>query len=180
MRWFAFILLTIVLLVLQSTVAPRIAIFGVRPDWLLIAVVFYALHTPPREAAIAAWTTGAMADLMSIERFGLVALSYLLVAIPLVSAREYLFRYKPVTQVLVGLLACLVVHGAWEIYNLIMYTPARSIFFAFFAHVLPVSLYTAIWTPILHAGLIRLSGALGIARPRYSYAGLHRLGSGRV
>ena len=73
-------LLAVLALTLQSAIAPRLAIFGVRPDWILVLVVFFALHGRRRDAVIAGWSLGMCADLMSIERVGLLALSYALAA----------------------------------------------------------------------------------------------------
>jgi len=58
MRWLSFLLLGVVLLTLQSAVAPRIELLGARPDWLLVVVVFFAMHAPPRDAVIGAWIIG--------------------------------------------------------------------------------------------------------------------------
>jgi len=55
MRWIAFLILIYVATVFQTTVAPFIAIHGVRPDVLIIVAVYYALMAARYDAFIAAW-----------------------------------------------------------------------------------------------------------------------------
>ena len=180
MRWVTFMLVVVALLTVQSTVAPRLSLIGARPDWLLVAVVVLALHAPARDAAIGAWIIGACADLMTIERFGLIALTYLLVAMIVTSVREFLFRHRWRTQVIVTLAVCLLVRSAWLVYFHLVYAPAGSVLGDWLIEVLLVSIYTAAWTPLFNRGFLRMARALGVAMPRYTYAGLHRVGGTRV
>ncbi len=180
MRWIPFLLLAVVVLTLQTAVAPRLELFGARPDWLLVVVVFFALHAPPRDAAIAAWIAGGCADLMTIERLGLLALSYLLVAVAVTSVREVLFRSQGVTRFLVTLAAGLLLRLAWTVYRGVLYGPPDSLLADLAIGVVMASVYTAAWAPPVHMLLSRMSRAFGLRRPRYSYAGLHRLGNARV
>ena len=173
-------LVVVALLTVQSTAAPWISLLGARPDWLLGAVVVLALHAPARDAAIGAWIIGACADLMSIERFGLIALTYLLAAMAVTSIREFLFRHRWQTQVIVTLVVCLVVRSAWLVYSRVAYAPAGSVLADGLIEVLLASVYTAAWTPLLNRGFLRLGRALGIALPRYTYTGLHRVRGARV
>lgn len=180
MRWLSFLIFVAILLILQSTVAPRLAPFGLRPDWLLVAVVFFALRAPPRDAVIGAWIIGGCADLMTIERFGLLALSYTLLAMMIAPVRDYVFRSRAVTQFGVTLVACIFLRVAWTIYRRTLYDPAEGLLVDLTLDVLVVSVYTAIWAPLLHRGLLRMTSTFGLARPRYSYAGLRRRDGSRV
>lgn len=180
MRWFPFALVVMVLLACQSAVAPRVELFGARPDWLLVAVAFFALHAPARDAVLGSWIIGVSADLMTLERFGLIAVSYLVVATGIVLLREYVFRYRALTQFLVVLAACCMIRIAWMVYRRSVYTEATSALAEVARDVVLASIYTAVWAPLLHHGLLSLSGVFGFARPRYSYAGLHRAGNARV
>ncbi|MGB2986428.1 MAG: rod shape-determining protein MreD [Phycisphaerae bacterium] len=171
MRWLTFMLLVVVVLTLQSAVAPRLELFGVRPDWLLVVVVFFALYAPARDAAIGAWIIGGCAGLMTIERLGLIALSYTLVAMAVSPVREYLFRDRAVTRFIVTLLACLLVRIAWTIYCRVLYDPVDSLLVDLAMNVLLASVYTAAWAPLLHKGLWRMSRTFGLKRPRYTFAG---------
>ncbi len=179
MRWLTFFLLAAVVLTLQSTIAPRVEVLGARPDWILVIVVFFSLYAPRREAIISAWIVGMAADLMTVERLGLLALSYALAAVGITSVREHLFRYRAATQFVVTLVVCLLLRAAWLVYRRVSYDVAEPFLADLTVDVL-AAIYTAVWAPLLHKGLLGMSGILGLARPRYSYAGLHRLGDTRV
>ncbi len=180
MKWFPFALVSLTLLALQSAVAARVSLFGAQPDWLLVAVVFFALQVPARDAVVAAWVIGLGADLMTLERLGLIALTYLAVAVVVVNVREFVFRYSRVTQFLMTLVACLSVRALWLTYHRALYDQAGSVWLDVLCGVLVTSIYTAAWAPLFHSGMLKMGKAFGIAVPRYSYAGLHRMVSSHV
>jgi len=180
MRWLTFAIIAVIALTLQSTAAPRLELCGARPDGLVVVVVFFALHGRMPEAAVGAWIIGACADLMTIERAGLISFSYALTALGVANVREYLFRYQGRTQFTVTLVACLTVRAGWLLYRRALYDPGPSIWADAAADVLLASVYTAALAPPLHRLLLKMSGALGLARPRYTYAGLHRLSEDHV
>ena len=170
MRWLYFMLLCVVLLTLQSAGARLFELFGGRPDWLLVVVVFFAMRAPPRDAIIGAWIIGGFADLMTIERLGLLALTYGLAAVAVVSAREFIFRERALTQFLVTLVAGLSIRCAWLVYSRALYDPAAGLLMDLAVGVLFVSLYTAAWAPLCHKGLLGMSRFWGLKRSRYTYA----------
>ena len=176
MRWLSFILLAATALTLQSAIAPRFELFGVRPDWLLVIVVFFAMHASPRDAAIGAWIIGGCADLMTIERLGLMALTYTLVAVAVTSVRDYVFRDRALTQLLLTLVVSVLVRLAWTVYSRLLHDPGGALFVDLVLEVVIASVYTAVWAPLLHKGLLRMSRTFGLARPRYTYAGQQRMG----
>ena len=180
MRWLVFAIVAAAAVTLQSALGPYVQIAGVRPDWLVVLVVFFALHARPRDAAIGAWLVGFGADLLSIERLGLMALSYMLVALFVASIRDYLFCQRGETHFVVTLLACGLLQLAWLVYRRCLYDPIDSLVADLLFGVVGVSVYTALWGMLIHRALIVLSGAWGIPRPRYSHAGLTQAVSGRV
>lgn len=175
MRWVTFLVLAAFVLTLQSVVAPRLELLGARPDWVLVVVVFFALRAARPEAMLGAWVLGACADLMTVERFGLLALSYGLAAVGVVSVREYVFRRRPLTQFVLTLLACLLLRLAWLLYCRMLYDPAGSLLVDMAVDVVTASVYTAAWAPIWHAVLGRMPRTFGLPRPRYTFAGLRRM-----
>jgi rod shape-determining protein MreD len=177
MRWATYIVLAAVLLTMQSALAPAVEIRGVRPDWLLVGAVFLGLYVQPRHAVVAAWVLGLCADLLTVERPGLISVSYMMVAAAVCSVREYIFRYWALTQFTLTLVLALCVQTAWMMYRRTMYAPIRPLWSDWFVGAALTSLYTAAWAPILHRLLLALSGLLGISRPRYSHAGLRSVGS---
>ena len=172
MRWLTFFLCAAVVLTAQSALAPRFELLGVRPDWLLVVVVFFALYARATEAAIGAWIIGFCADLMTIERLGLLAFSYALAALFVTWIRDYLFCHRPTTQFVVTLIACLGIRAGWFAYRYALYDAAGSVLLDFAAQVVMVSIYTAVWAPPIDKRLWSMSRVIGIPRPRYTHAGI--------
>lgn len=167
MRWLTFLILMMIALILQSALAPRVELLGIRPDWLLVVVVFFAMHASAREALLGAWLIGGCADLLTIERFGVLALSYGLAAMVVLLLREYLFRGYGWSQFLMTLGVCLLVRTVWMVYHHVMYDPASSLLVELTVGVFMGSLYTAIWAPLLNRTLLPLWRTLGLPRPIY-------------
>lgn len=180
MRWWTFIMIAVVALTLQTALAPRLSIWGARPDWILVLCVFVGLHARRWDAVLAAWILGLCADLMSLERVGLLALSYATIAWFVGSIREYLFRHHALTQFVVTFVAALLVQIGWLVYRRTLYSfdepwvidLTRSIFWT--------PLYTAVWAPVAHRALLAAASALGLPRPRYNFAGSQTAGVRRV
>jgi|GEM_PF-1079286 len=175
LRWLAFGILGLLFLVLQSVVAPRLEFLGGRPDFLAVLVVFFAMHGRLPDVAVGAWTLGLVADLMSIERLGLMAISYMLIAILVAAVREYFFRFRGLTQFTVTLIACVLVHSGWLVYRQALYAAPFSIVVDLGGGILLGALCSAVVAPPVHKLLLPVSQTLGLDRPRYSYAGLERL-----
>jgi rod shape-determining protein MreD len=67
MRWFRFAALILVATILQTGLVDIIAVTkaGVKPDLLLILLVFFAVRCDPTDAVIASFTIGFAADLIN-------------------------------------------------------------------------------------------------------------------
>jgi len=180
MKAATYVVLAALLLTMQSSLAPWVAIKDVRPDWLLVAAVFLGLYAYPRDAVIGAWVLGFCADLMTVERTGLISFSYMLAAAGALSIREYIFRYWALTQFALTLVLALCVQTGWMMYRRMAYEPIAPLWSDWLVGALLTSLYTAAWAPLLHKVLLRMSGLLGLARPRYSHAGLRTMGMADV
>ncbi len=172
MRWLTFLISMGVALTCQSAVAPAIEVFGVRPDWILVLVVFFAMFARPGDAAVGAWLVGLAADLMTIERLGFLALSYTLVAIGVSSIRGYLFCFRGTTQFVVTFIVCVLLQCGWLVYRYAMYGSADALIVDILRHVLLTSIYTAVWAPLLHKFMLSAARWLGLPRPKYSHVGL--------
>ena len=179
MQWVFFLVLGVVALTLQSALAPHLALLGSRPDWLLAIVVFVALRARPFDAIAGAWVLGAGADLMTVERFGLLALSYGTVAVLVSSVRELLFCHRVGTQFAVTCLASLLLQGVWLIYRHVLYDPAAPLLLELAEAVLLGSIYTALWAPLWHKLLSPLIPLLGMPRVGRGSGRLRHQGGGR-
>jgi len=171
MQWLAFIIIAVLGVLLQTTVSPRVAVFGVRPDWVLVLVVFFALHVRGREAIAAAWMLGLLADFQSIERFGLLSLVYALAAGSVYLIRDYLFRRHPLTHLVLTFVAGVAVQLLVLGYYAFLVNEGRVAGADLWLAVL-VSLYSALWAPPTHWVLLKMSSWLGLEVPKYTHAGL--------
>ena len=65
MRWFRFAVLVLVVTILQTSLVGVIAFYrpDIKPDLLLILLVFFAIHLDPQNAVIASFLIGFAADL---------------------------------------------------------------------------------------------------------------------
>ena len=175
MNWVVYALVLCMLLVAQTTIAPHVALLGSAPNWLLTFVVFLGLFAPAREALIGAFAAGVAADLLSIERFGVLALGYILAAYLVLSIRDYVFRQSTTTQFVVTMAVCLILQFGWMLYHRVVYSGGPSIALEIVRDVFFHAVYTAVWSVPLHRILMGMCGALGIATPRYNHFGLHRV-----
>lgn len=73
------ILVCLLLLVLHFYVRPRFGDSRAAPDFLAMAVLFYALRSRPGEAAVAGLVTGLLVDSLTPARFGAGALAHTVV-----------------------------------------------------------------------------------------------------
>jgi rod shape-determining protein MreD len=157
MKLLFLILSSVLTLTAQSVLAPHVEIWGVRPDWILPWVIFLTMRARPLEALFAAWCIGLLADLLTLERLGLLSLTYLLVAAFVVSVRAYLFVRRAATLAVLTLLCGVGVQCAWWIVRRAAYgSPAALVPPFLFAPI-----YSAVCSWILHfpwATVARLCG----------------------
>lgn len=175
MRWLPFAILVVLAVALQTTVAPRLALVGAVPDWILVLVVFYALNAPTWHALPCGWAAGLLADLMSVERFGLLSLTYGCVAAGVGAVREWVFVRHPLTQFAVTLGAALAIRVAWAVYCAALGQPGEPV-----GRLMWTCVYTALWAPLIHGGLLRISALLGLGRAGVGNRAGPRLGGQRV
>lgn len=164
MHWLPTLLLAALTLALQTAVVPRLQPAGARPDLLLIVVVFFALRAPPRRAILFGWMVGFLADLLSVERMGLLSLTYASIAFLLISLRDSLFERGPVAQFFVTLFSSLAVQACWSVYVRILYAASigslKSLFLS--------ALLTAILAPLVIALLNRAAPIFGLGRSSHA------------
>lgn len=63
MNWSRFAIMLVMVMLGQASFVDAIAMSGVRPDLLLILLVFFAIYSNPTEAIIISFITGFAADL---------------------------------------------------------------------------------------------------------------------
>lgn len=170
MRWLSFAVLALIALVGQSTLAARTTSWGVRPDFLIVLVVFFALYAPAWHAVLAGWVLGILADLLTIERLGLLSLTYGTTALLILSVREYVFRYLTLTQAITTFLAVLFVQGAWGLYRVYVYEETGATVLGGAGGTVASAAVTAVIALAVFRPLLAASRLLGIPRRRYSFS----------
>lgn len=180
MRWLSFFILAVVVLTLQSALLPRIELFGARPDLILVVTVFFAMHAGRRDAVLAAWLLGMLADLMTIERFGLLSLSYALIAMTVTSARDFLFRYNAFSQLVVTAAASLLIGVGWLFYRRLLFDPGGALVGDIAVTLILTPIYTGLAAPPIHGAMLVLRRSFGLTPPRYTFSGVHKLEADRV
>jgi rod shape-determining protein MreD len=170
MRWISFFVVALLAVVLQTTLAWRLRVAGITPDWILVFVVFFALHVKGLDALIAGWMLGLLASLESLERFGMLAIGYALVALAVYLVRDYMFRRHALTHFLVTLASGILLYGLTLASALTLSSLNEGVWGRQFVAGLLVALYSALWAPIVHKVLLYLGPFLGLELPRYSHA----------
>lgn len=171
MNWIAFAIVAYASLLLQSALGPRLELFGARPDLLLCLATFLGLYARRAEAVAGAWAMGLCAGLLTMERFGFLAMSYGLVALAVAIIREFLFRYRPTTQFATTFVCSLLVLTGWSIYGRFVYGSAVGAPFSFFGVILG-SFYSGCLALPVHHFLLRASKFMGLPRVRYGLSGV--------
>ena len=169
MRWIGFVILLYVVTVLQSTLAPFIAVHTIRPDIMVIVAVHYALLVRGYDAMLACWCIGLATDLAGLSypsdsNVGVNAFSLGFIAIVIVKVRELTFRDSAVTQLVLTFLTKLtlaLIVGVHMLYVLDEWHRFGEVATA----AVWAAVYTALLAPYGHWMLRRFRGALGIGLP---------------
>lgn len=155
-RSFGLVLLLGTAAILQATLFPRLPVFGVTPDLVLVMVVSIALLQGSMAGCITGFTGGMLADLLLVAPKGLSALVYLLVGYGAGSIR-LIGQPAGIIAPMVGVFASSVAASAC--YAVLMALLGRSL--AGPGHLalgaLGVGLYNAALTPLVHPLVRRLS-----------------------
>ena len=169
MRWLAFVAVVIPVIILQTAIAGRLAVGGVRPEWLFALVVFFGLYGARGDAWLAGWLIGVGADLTSIERMGLFAISYCLVAVIVNSLRDLVFLKSHATHFFVTLLAGVVLQAAFVAYRSAFYPNSMTMWQPVVLHAGGSALYAATWAVFIHHYLLKASRLLGLHTSQYTH-----------
>jgi rod shape-determining protein MreD len=143
--------LSLFLIFLQLTYPSSLTLFSVRPDFLLIIVIFLSLYSKGLRSFFWAVLLGGLKDLVSFDLFGLNLLSYSLISIGL-KYLEVRFFLKERTSTLFLFVLCVCFINLFLNNMLHVILAGRQYF------LLPVlrifflgSLLTAIWSiPVIY------------------------------
>ncbi len=163
MRWVPFVILVYVTVLVQTTLG-RVMTFHtagmgrVGPDLAAIVAVFLALRLRDGvELALAAWALGLAVDLASGAGGGLgaavgpMALAYVVASAAVFRLREEMFRERPVVQVLLAAIFCLLAHGIWVTFQSVLLENGQggwARYWRTMKQAVALAAYTAVLAPI--------------------------------
>jgi len=166
-RWVYFILLTVAVIVVQTTVGQvlwvRTPVGLVGPVFPAMVAVFVTLSVRSgTDAALAAWVLGLSVDLtLSGRGMGLTALLYAAAAAGIFRVREAFFRDRVFPQMVLGFAFCLFVQGLWAAWAA-AWSSGTVGFGRLLVQALGVSAYTAALTPLACRALRRVGRWLAV------------------
>ncbi len=92
-------------IVLQTTIVPLVAIYGVRPDLPMLVVLLVALREGAAGGALAGFVAGLFVDLSSAQMLGVTSLANSLTAFGVGWVADRLVRSSSPTRMLVAFAA---------------------------------------------------------------------------
>ena len=161
MRWMAFAAVAVTCVTLQTTVAPHMAVGGVRPDWIVVIAVFFAMHARTLDVVIAGWFIGLLADFQTAERFGVLSIAYALAALVAYATRENVFRTHPLSHFAITFASAIVVQASLLLYYLLCGGFGGGSVSGHLVTAGLIAVYSAVWAPPLHALLLKMSPLVG-------------------
>ena len=129
---------------LQTVFAPKIAIFGVRPDFLFLVVLLVALFEGAVAGAFAGFLAGLFVGLNSAGALGVSSLANTVVAFAVGAMSDRLERRGWITRALVALVATALRD---QIEILLATRDVGGSFAMFIRSSLPGGFYTAVLAP---------------------------------
>jgi len=155
MRYLVLGLLGFISLILQSTIFNELIIAGVKPDLILIIVIFFALFNGPWQGSIVGLGLGFLEDILFAKYIGLNALTKFFIGliVGLIEKRMYKDNF------LVPLI-CLFLGSI--IYSLLYFICANltgyPLSFIQLLHVsLPMAIYNTCFAPFIYGGFYKAS-----------------------
>jgi rod shape-determining protein MreD len=142
-------------IVLQTVLAPKIAIFGVRPDFPFLVVLLVALFEGAVGGAVVGFLAGLFVGLNSAGALGVSSLANTMVAFGVGAMADRLERRGWITRALVALVATALRD---QIEILLQTRDVGGSFAMFFRSSLPGGLYTAILAPPVMRAVEKITG----------------------
>ena len=114
----------IVLLPVQSSVLPHVAIENAAPDLLLLLLVFVCLYVKRPDVFFAAWLIGLMRDVYSQQPLGMHAAIYLMLCLAICRLRREIFSAHALTRMVLTALTSIALGALGLVLTLALYPHA--------------------------------------------------------
>lgn len=149
MRSFVLLLVIILAILLQSTVFTFLQVAGVKPDLILLVVVFNGFLRGSREGAFLGFLAGLAQDVFTGNYIGLNALTKMLAGYLVGLAEARFYKESVIIVSLVTFMAGILNQLAY--YVLLFYLGIQiPPFFAIFQVVIPAAIYTGLLVPLTY------------------------------
>ena len=170
MYWPVFAVVLFIGTLVQITAGKFLTFAGgfVRPDFLALLAMFFALYAPRYHAPLVIWIVGFIADLLSLGPPGAFAFSFGLLGLLVLWARDLLYIDHPVSR--------LILVFSWtflaQVFTFIIpWLLGRQSFFGFLPFLglsCRIAIYTAVFTPLYYLMAPRPSW-FGLPIPRQRF-----------
>lgn len=156
----------LVVLIVQLTFAPRMAIAGVLPDFVLLLLVMFTLRRGPLVGTLLGFSVGLVQDLLDPVAFGANALAKCIVGWVIGKSAQKLAVEGRVFEVVMVAIA-LLLHDLIYLLCVTRFDLLR-LAVLFLTHSLPAAVYTGAFAFLLDLFLGGLRQAIGLGLARRS------------
>ncbi len=138
----AYVVATVVALVLQFAVAPNVAVGAAEPNFLLIPVLLVALYSGAVWGSVAGFALGLLGDLAGNNTIGAMALVLCLLGLLAGSAASGVEAKNPLTALVLSFAAAFTFELMYGLVVVLTSTASASFFSELARVMLPSALYT--------------------------------------
>lgn len=146
-RYYFFILVLLAIFFVQLVFSGKVNPIRIKPDFLLIALIFFNFYADFKESVGVALFAGFLKDSFTSGIFGMSIFSFLVCTILLAQYKRYIYREDLILKVVLVFLISLV-NGLLN-YFVILLRVSAPFFTSFFLVILPESLYTTLVSPLV-------------------------------
>lgn len=146
-RYLFFVIIILVSLFLQLLFSYQINFLRIKPDFLLIAVIFLSFYADFKAAASIGFLAGFLKDSFSAGIFGANIFAYLWCVVILAQYQRYIYREDLYLKVILVFLIGL--SSGFLNYFIVLSRIAAPFYTSFFRIILPESIYTTLVSPLV-------------------------------
>ena len=149
-------ILLLLLAILQATSLNRLSILGIKPDLLLILIIFLGLHKGPLSGAGYGFLAGVLLDIFSPAPLGTNTLSKTVLGFLAGAVAPLLYFKAPFIQGLLLFLG-MFLEGMILFILLSSFHLAPPFYYSFLYIILPASFYTSLLAPLFFYAFKRIN-----------------------
>jgi len=138
----SFVLVIFVFLILQVVISEKIALGGIKPDFFLILLVFFALRKDLKFALVLGFILGLLRDIFSGGILGISAFGFGLCGLIIGKYARFVYKEGIFSQLIIVFCSGIFVALAYYLVSLFTALPVSKDLFKVI--ILPASVYTAV------------------------------------